>query len=137
MKNDVKNGAENTQIDARLCAKMLEQGGVDENGVVVVSRHDAFVEFLKSFGILHGNEKVISHVSSPDEIAGKIVISSGMPLWLSAMAKCMVVVSMDIPFQMRGKELSVDDMKRFFKRIDVFEVKHVYTFDMGKGDAHE
>ncbi len=109
---------------------MREVCNFKKEDVVIISRHDAFVEFLKMKGILHGDEQVISHVSNPDVIDGKVVITSGLPMHLAAKARCVIVVSMNIPPEMRGKEMSVDDMEKFFVGIDAFKVERINTDGM-------
>ena len=94
--------------------------------VIVVSRHPAFLEFLKEIGLVDENTPIISH-ADPSEISGKTVITSGIPLHLAALAKRVITVDLALPPELRGEELTVEDMKKYLKGITEYEVRKIKT----------
>jgi putative CRISPR-associated protein (TIGR02620 family) len=74
--------------------------------IVIVSRHQGLVEWLRRKGIVG---KVIAHATA-DDVRGKDVIGN-LPLHLAAMAKSVTVVDMpNLPPDWRGQDLSPDQM---------------------------
>lgn len=79
---------------------------MEEEKVVIVTRHQGAVEWLKSQGI---EGKVISHADA-DAVRGKVVIGN-IPLNLAALAA--VVMSIEMPNikpEDRGRDLTSDEM---------------------------
>ena len=106
---------------------MLDIATEEKMKKIIITRHEAFVPFLKTLGVITPNEEfeVIDHITSNDVIANKNVITSGLPLHLCAMAHKVTIVTLNIPFEKRGKELSIKNMESFFKGVKTFEVKEV------------
>jgi putative CRISPR-associated protein (TIGR02620 family) len=76
---------------------------------VVVTRHSALVLYLREIGLVDDNTKVIEHASKA-EIEGKRVIGN-LPTHLAAHAASVVEIPLDIPRELRGKELSVEQVR--------------------------
>lgn len=83
--------------------------------VVIVTRHKALLEYILEQDVLTNlNEDtwVLTHVSDPQEIRGKIVVGV-LPLHLAAEAAEVWEYPMDIPKELRGQELSLDQVKQY------------------------
>ena len=72
---------------------------------VIVTRHAGLVEWLKRRGI---EGEVVSHADE-DTVRGKLVYGV-LPYRLAALADEFVEVSMNVPAELRGKELTADDI---------------------------
>ncbi len=89
---------------------------------VVVTRHDALVEFLQEEGIITGEEKIMSHAEVED-IRGKRVIGV-LPLSLAVEAAVVIEIPLNIPSELRGKELTVEQVREFSSSPNEYIVKH-------------
>jgi len=92
--------------------------------VLFVSRHRGAVAWAAAQGI-HVDRQVM-HLNPDDVRAGDTVIGS-LPVHLAA-AVCglgarYINLSLDMPRELRGKELSVDDMIRCHARLEEFQVR--------------
>lgn len=86
---------------------------------VIVSRHMGTVEWLKNHGI---EGEVISHVSDPAQIVGKIVFGV-LPLHLAAQTHAVVSIDMpDLPADKRGVDLTPAEMDAFGARMTAYKV---------------
>ena len=78
----------------------------------VITRHDALVEYLLEIGLIEqGNYELIVH-ATPEQIEGQHVIGV-LPLHLAAYAASVTEVPLSIPAELRGQELSIDQVRRF------------------------
>ncbi len=87
---------------------------------IVVTRHPALVEFLREQGIIGEDVKVLTH-ASPEDVRGRVVFGV-LPLWLAAEAEAVVEISLDIPPELRGKELSLEQVREFFRGVCRYKV---------------
>ncbi len=78
---------------------------------VVVTRHPALVQFLVEQGIVDKKTPTINHATVND-IEGKHVIGV-LPMHMAAMALTITEVPLNIPAELRGKELSLEEVKEF------------------------
>ena len=78
---------------------------------VVVTRHPALIKFLVEQGIVNEKTPVISHATA-DDIEGKHVIGV-LPMHMAALALTITEVPLNIPAELRGKELSLEQVKKF------------------------
>ena len=78
---------------------------------IVVTRHAALIDYLKEKGIINEKTEVISH-ASPDAIRGKNVLGV-LPHSLSCMTATFSEIPMNLPAELRGKELSLEDMRKY------------------------
>jgi putative CRISPR-associated protein (TIGR02620 family) len=78
---------------------------------VVVTRHKALVEFLIETKRIPAETPVLSHVTSKD-VEDKHVIGV-LPLHLAALAATVTEVPLDIPAELRGKELDLEQVRQF------------------------
>lgn len=77
---------------------------------LLITRHPAFTEYLKDLGFSWGKE--VAH-ASPGELSGKTVLTSGMPLHLGAKCKHIITVPLDIPADLRGQELNIEQVREY------------------------
>ena len=78
---------------------------------IVVTRHPALIEYLKQEHLIGSSTKVISHATAKD-ITGKHVIGV-LPHNLSCLTYRYTEVPLNLPFELRGKELNVETVRRF------------------------
>ena len=78
---------------------------------IVVTRHKNLVTFLKEKGIIENSTRVIEHAKSED-VQGKHVIGV-LPLRLAALAASVTEVPLDLPVELRGKELSLKEIRKY------------------------
>jgi putative CRISPR-associated protein (TIGR02620 family) len=76
---------------------------------VVVTRHLGLVEYLLELGLCSSSVNVISHATVED-VKGKHVIGV-LPLSLAVAAESVTEVPMRIPAELRGQELSLEQMR--------------------------
>jgi putative CRISPR-associated protein (TIGR02620 family) len=79
--------------------------------LIIVTRHKALVEYLVNKGIVSKNTHVISHATASD-IEGKHVIGV-LPMHMAALAVSITEIPLDIPAEMRGKELSLEQVQEY------------------------
>lgn len=87
---------------------------------VVVTRHKALVEFLRNSGKINATDSVIEHATEAD-IDGKHVIGV-LPLSLAAKALSVTEATLSLPIELRGKELSLEDVKKCFTGFATYKV---------------
>lgn len=78
---------------------------------IIVTRHKALVQYLIETGMVTAETPVISHVTSKD-VEDKHVIGV-LPMHLAALAATVTEVPLDIPAELRGKELDLEQVRRF------------------------
>lgn len=88
---------------------------------VLVTRHEALVEYFKELGVKF--DKVISHATEED-VRGNDVYGV-LPLHLASLANTVTTVDMDLPAEMRGKELSLTDIETYFTGMSTYQVKKI------------
>lgn len=88
---------------------------------VLVTRHEALVEYFKELGIKF--DKVISHATEED-VRGNNVYGV-LPLHLASLANTVTTIDMNLPAEMRGKELSLTDIETYFTGMSTYQVKKI------------
>ena len=88
---------------------------------VLVTRHEALVEYFKELGIKF--DKVISHATEED-VRGNDVYGV-LPLRLASFTNTVTSIDMNIPAEMRGKELSLNDIETYFTGMSTYQVKKI------------
>lgn len=79
---------------------------------IVITRHDAYVTHLSNLGLIEPGVKVVKH-ATPEDVAGKHVITSGLPLHLAALAAKLTTVGLFVPVALRGEELTLAQVEQF------------------------
>lgn len=88
---------------------------------ILVTRHQALVEYFKEANIKF--DKVISHATE-EEVRGNDVYGV-LPLRLASLANTVTTIDIDIPAEMRGKELSLEDIKKYGVNISTYKVEKI------------
>ena len=78
---------------------------------LVVTRHSALVDYLKEVGLADEGTEVISH-ATPEDVRGKRVCGV-LPHSLSALCETFTEVPLAIPPELRGKELSLEEIRQY------------------------
>lgn len=78
---------------------------------LVVTRHPGLVEFLRERGLCTPDVTVISH-ASPEDVRGKHVCGV-LPHSLSCLCESFTEVPLALPAELRGVELSVQQMRQY------------------------
>lgn len=90
---------------------------------IVVTRHPALVEHLRATGVIDADTEVISH-ATPDAVRGREVIGI-LPLDLAVLAASVTIVPLALTAEMRGRELSEDEVRRIAGAPRTFTVSEV------------
>ncbi len=81
---------------------------------IIVTRHAGALRWLTAKGIVG---EAITHISSPEQVRGKRVVG-GVPLHLAAeAAEVLAIVMPELPPELRGKELTAEQMEQFGARL--------------------
>jgi len=91
------------------------------SNTVIVTRHPGLVAYLKETGLASEGAKVIAHVTAEEDIKGKNVIGV-LPLQLASAAATVTVVPLNIPAELRGVELSLDQVREYAGKPERFSV---------------
>ncbi len=102
---------------------------------ILVTRHEGLKKFLVNKRIVPEDIEVLSHVTPEKEdlIKGSHVYGV-IPLWLAAMAYRVTEVKLDIPPEFRGKELTEEQMEKFFCGVVTYDVKIADIPELFVGD---
>ena len=88
---------------------------------ILVTRHHALVEYFLNMGITF--DKVITHATAED-VTGNDVYGV-LPLRLASFTNTITSIDMNIPVEMRGKELSLEDIKKYLVDISTYKVEKI------------
>jgi putative CRISPR-associated protein (TIGR02620 family) len=82
------------------------------------------VEFLRDYCGITG--KVIAHATAAD-VAGRRVVGT-LPLHLAALAASVTEVTLNLPPELRGKELTVEQLDQYSQSLQTFVVRTEESF---------
>ena len=89
--------------------------------ILIVTRHEALVTVLaEDFGI---RGRVVAHATAED-VHGRHVYGV-LPLELAALAACVTALTLNIPAEKRGVELSVEEVRAYMGELRTFVVRTV------------
>lgn len=88
---------------------------------IIVTRHAGLVDYLKQEGLVDDNVKVVSH-AGPQAVAGKHVLGV-LPHSLSCLTASFTEVQLRLPPDLRGKELTVNDVRQFAGKPVTYKVQ--------------
>jgi len=77
----------------------------------IVTRHPGLVEYLKQEDMIGEDVKVLTHASTQD-VQNKHVLGV-LPHSLSCLTKTFTEVPLSLPPELRGKELSAGDVRKY------------------------
>lgn len=78
---------------------------------VVVTRHAGLVQYLIEEGVVAASVEVVSH-TSPEVVRGKNVLGV-LPHSLSCLCESFTEVPLNLPAELRGKELTVEEVRQY------------------------
>lgn len=78
---------------------------------LVVTRHPNLTAYLKEIGLIDDTATVIEH-ASVDDIKGKDVVGI-LPHSLSCLTSSFTELPLRLPPELRGQELSIDDLRAY------------------------
>ncbi len=79
---------------------------------IVITRHAALVAYLRERGIVDADVDVVPHCDDPEMLRGRVVIGP-IPMHLAAIARSVVHVPMGIPPELRGVELTLEQVRQY------------------------
>jgi hypothetical protein len=112
---------------------------MEKEKIVVVTRHIALVQYLYYMDYIDDIDDCIwlKHIESPEKIRGKDVIGV-LPLHLAVEARSVTEIPLDIPEDMRGKELTFYDVRMYAREPRTYVVKnsqdYIICVDTTRGD---
>ena len=87
---------------------------------LIVTRHSAVVTFLREkYGI---TGTVVEHVTK-EMVRNRNVIGN-VPLHIACQANAIATIELDIPRELRGVELSLEQVREFAKGLEWYKVRH-------------
>lgn len=95
----------------------------DTAEAVVVTRHPALIAYLEELGVVPAGTPVLAHASAED-VRGKHVYGV-LPMRLAAEAAMLTEVSMNVPAEWRGKELSLEQIKACKPELATYKVSRI------------
>jgi hypothetical protein len=95
------------------------QTAVTQGDAVIVTRHPALQRYLRNMPALH-DAPVVEHAAATD-VLNKVVFGV-LPLSLAHHAKFVVEYPMNIPAELRGKELDDKEFRKYVGMPSVYSV---------------
>lgn len=90
---------------------------------LVVTRHPGLVDYLKELGLAGPGVEVVSH-ASPEAVSGKRVCGV-LPHSLSCLCETFTEVPLVLPAELRGKELTLEQMRQYAKDPVTYKIRRV------------
>ena len=79
---------------------------------IVVTRHESLIEYLKEIKVIQdGDFQLISHATLED-VEGKDIIGV-LPISLASHANTITEIPLNVPMELRGQELTLDQVREF------------------------
>jgi putative CRISPR-associated protein (TIGR02620 family) len=94
---------------------------------VIVTRHPGLINYLIELGLATTETKVIEH-ATPNDITNKHVCGV-LPHSLSKLCTLFTEIPLNIPLELRGKELSTEQVRKYAGTPTTYSVKVVNTFN--------
>lgn len=90
---------------------------------VVVTRHPALVEYLTELGVVPAGTEVVAHATA-EQVRGRHVFGV-LPLHLAAEAASVTEVPLHVPAELRGVELTLEQVRQFSGPLVEYKVSRV------------
>lgn len=90
---------------------------------VVVTRHAALVEYLTELGVVPAGTEVVAHATA-EQVRGRHVFGV-LPLHLAAEAASVTEVTLHVPAELRGVELTLEQVRQFAGPLVEYKVSRV------------
>ena len=88
---------------------------------LVVTRHKGLIEYLKNNNVINNNTEIISHATA-NKVKDKNVLGV-LPHSLSCLTKSFSEISLNIPPDLRGIELTSKDIELYANEIVTYMVE--------------
>lgn len=95
---------------------------------IMITRHKALVQYAIEKGIVPADVRVLPHVSTPKEVAGKHVVGP-IPLHLAAAATRVTHIPLSIPPELRGVELTLEQLREMAGPAETYAVMPGWAAD--------
>lgn len=109
------------QEELRLASRHTTQEAADSP--VVVTRHPALVEYLTELGVVPAGTEVVTHATA-EQVRGRHVFGV-LPLHLAAEAASVTEVTLHVPAELRGVELTLEQVRQFAGPLVEYKVSRV------------
>lgn len=87
---------------------------------IVVTRHKSLIQFLIEQKIIDQSDEVVSHATE-ELVEGNRVIGV-LPIHLAALTSEYVNVPIHVPSELRGEELSIEEIRKYAQPIKTYIV---------------
>ncbi|MCD6450307.1 MAG: hypothetical protein J7L34_07360 [Thermotogaceae bacterium] len=91
---------------------------------LIVTRHQALLRLLQELRIVTNDTQVVTHIESAEMLEDKVVVGN-LPLNLAANCKEVWSPVLNVPKELRGKELSFEELKKYFLGLARFKVEYL------------
>lgn len=108
------------QEELRLASSHTAQ---EADSPVVVTRHPALVEYLTELGVVPAGTEVVTHATA-EQVRGRHVFGV-LPLHLAAEAASVTEVTLRVPAELRGVELTLEQVRQFAGPLVEYKVYRV------------
>lgn len=88
---------------------------------LIVTRHPAMKAFLIEEGVAVADTPCVPH-ACPADVQGRHVAGI-LPLHLAALCASFTTVELALPLELRGRELSLEDMRMYCKGLRTYRVQ--------------
>ena len=106
--------------ELRLASRHTAQ---EADSPVVVTRHPALVEYLTELGVVPAGTEVVTHATA-EQVRGRHVFGV-LPLHLAAEAASVTEVTLRVPAELRGVELTLEQVRQFAGPLVKYKVSSV------------
>ncbi len=89
----------------------------------MVTRHPALVEYLTELGVVPAGTEVVTHATA-EQVRGRHVFGV-LPLHLAAEAASVTEVTLRVPAELRGVELTLEQVRQFAGPLVEYKVSRV------------
>ncbi len=87
---------------------------------IVVTRHKGLLEFLRNKGLISSDTPTVGHAQLKD-VEGLHVLGI-LPLNLAAKAASITTVDLEVPIELRGKELSAEQTAQHYVGLTTYRI---------------
>ena len=108
------------QEELRLASRHTAR---EADSPVVVTRHPALVEYLTELGVVPAGTEVVTHATA-EQVRGRHVFGV-LPLHLAAEAASVTEVTLHVPAELRGVELTLEQVRQFAGPLVEYKVSRV------------
>jgi len=90
---------------------------------IIVTRHPGLVAYLRSIGVADEQTEVVPH-ATPSNVAGKHVCGV-LPHSLSCLCASFAEVPLNLPADLRGSELSLEQVRQYAGKLVTYQVRRL------------